>query len=519
MPAQIKHEFRYFIYCRKSTEDEEKQQLSIPAQITELKQFAAQNNYQVLDILTETKTAKAPGRKFFNQMLRKIETGEANGILAWHPDRLARNAVDAGQIGQLLNIGKLLDLKFPSFWFEKTPQGIFMLNMAFSQSQYFSDALSVNTVRGLKAKCRTGWFPGMAPHGYQNDRLHKTIKVDSKKGPLITKMFEVYAKDILNYEQTAKRMFQLGLISRTGKMFRKDEVKKVLTNQFYIGRFYYMGEFYEGKHQPLVTKELFDRVHEIVVSRSRPRHTKSFRPFAFTGLMKCGHCGMSITAEIKTKRYLYGRTQKFIYYHCSRRNKKIICRQPFTRQAEIDRQLSEAIRSVALTQAEANWFFDKINQKKQTEQIELKSVIKGFGSGIEAIKLKLERLVDLYLSGEIERNEYRKRKRELVFAKRGNEDKILKFQNQPTSWFEPMESWVKLALQAKKTAEATKPLSQKRDFLLKTGSDLTLKDKKVEINWPIPWAALGAAATDRQFEPKPGIGPGTCCLRYSRSAN
>ena len=131
MPAQIKHELNWFIYCRKSTEDEEKQQLSIPAQIAELKQFASQNNYHVLDILTETKTAKIPGRKIFNEMLRKIEAGEANGILSWHPDRLARNAVDAGQIGQLLNTGKLLDLKFSSFWFEKTPQGIFMLNMPF----------------------------------------------------------------------------------------------------------------------------------------------------------------------------------------------------------------------------------------------------------------------------------------------------------------------------------------------------------------------------------------------------
>ena len=85
MSAQIKHEFRYFIYCRKSTEDEEKQQLSIPAQVTEIKQFAEQNNYRVVDILTETKTAKIPGRKIFNQMLKQIEAGEAQGILAWHP--------------------------------------------------------------------------------------------------------------------------------------------------------------------------------------------------------------------------------------------------------------------------------------------------------------------------------------------------------------------------------------------------------------------------------------------------
>src|SRR3989344_6550349 len=290
MLAQTKAELTWFIYCRKSTEDEEKQQLSIPAQIDELKQFAAQNHYRVKEILTETKTAKVPCRTIFNQMLRRIEAGEAQGILSWHPDRLARNAVDAGQIGHLLNIGKLLDLKFPSFWFEKSPQGVFMLNMAFSQSQYFSDALSVNTARGLKAKCKTGWFPGMAPHGYINDKLHRTIKVDPKNGPLITKMFELFSQDNLTIKATAKKMFALGLISRTGIAFKPDEVKKVLTNQFYLGRFYYMGQLWPGKHQPLVSPELFDRVQTVMNCRLRHRHTKTWRPFAFTGLIKCGHC-------------------------------------------------------------------------------------------------------------------------------------------------------------------------------------------------------------------------------------
>jgi len=159
----------YLVYARKSTESEEKQQLSIPAQITELKQYAEQNKFKIIDILIETKSAKLVGRKVFNQVLDKIRVGEAKGILCWHPDRLARNAVDAGQIIHLINQNQLVDLKFPSFWFEKTPQGLFMLNMAFSQSQYFSDSLSVNTARGLRQKCRLGHFPAEAPLGYKND--------------------------------------------------------------------------------------------------------------------------------------------------------------------------------------------------------------------------------------------------------------------------------------------------------------------------------------------------------------
>lgn len=126
----------YFLYARKSTESEERQQLSIPAQIDELNFFAQKENLVIANILTESKTAKQPGRIVFNEMIKRIESGEASGILAWHPDRLARNAVDAGQIVYLLDTGKLLDLKFPTFWFQNTSQGLFMLSIAFEQSKY-----------------------------------------------------------------------------------------------------------------------------------------------------------------------------------------------------------------------------------------------------------------------------------------------------------------------------------------------------------------------------------------------
>src|SRR3989338_2310188 len=132
----------YFLYARKSTESEERQQLSIPAQIEELRALAQKENLTLIDILTESKTAKQPGRMVFNEMLKRIEEGEADGILSWHPDRLARNAVDAGQIVHLLDRGKLLDLKFSTFWFQPTPQGLFMLSIAFGQSKYYVDSLS-----------------------------------------------------------------------------------------------------------------------------------------------------------------------------------------------------------------------------------------------------------------------------------------------------------------------------------------------------------------------------------------
>lgn len=122
---------KYFLYARKSTDEPDRQILSIEAQITELKEFAERENLEIKETFIESQTAKIPGRPIFNEMIKKIESGEAEGILAWHPDRLARNSIDGGQIIYLIDTGKITALKFPTFWFDPTPQGKFMLNIAF----------------------------------------------------------------------------------------------------------------------------------------------------------------------------------------------------------------------------------------------------------------------------------------------------------------------------------------------------------------------------------------------------
>src|SRR3989339_1310239 len=186
---------KFFLYVRKSTDVEDKQILSIEAQLTELREYAKRENLFVVEEFIEKQSAKIPGRPIFNLMMDKLEKEEASGIVSWHPDRLARNSIDGGKIVYLIDRGKIKALKFPQFWFEPTPQGKFMLTIAFGQSKYFVDSLSENTKRGLRQKVRRGEMPGAAPLGYLNDSRTKTIVVDRRNAPFVRELFTRFATD------------------------------------------------------------------------------------------------------------------------------------------------------------------------------------------------------------------------------------------------------------------------------------------------------------------------------------
>src|SRR3989304_9368397 len=270
----LKTMIKYIAYCRKSTDEPDRQILSIEAQVAELEEHAAKEGLKIVSFITESKTAKEPGREKFAEVLKEIEDGKADGILSWHPDRLARNSIDGGKIIYLLDTGKLLDLKFPSFWFENSPQGKFVLNIAFGQSKYYVDNLSENVKRGLRHKVRLGIWPVQAPLGYLNDKNTKTIAIDPVRSKIIKKVFEMFLTGKHSFTSISEYLFKLDIKTRIGRKLNPDTVKRMLSNRFYLGILNYKGELHKGIHKPLISKELFDSVQKQISRFERPRGKK-----------------------------------------------------------------------------------------------------------------------------------------------------------------------------------------------------------------------------------------------------
>ena len=470
---------KYFVYARKSTDTEEKQVLSIEAQITELKEFAAKEKLEIVASLCEAKTAKEPGRIIFGEMLKRIEKGEAEGILAWHPDRLARNSIDGGQIIYLLDTGQLKDLKFPTFWFDSTPQGKFMLNIAFGQSKYYVDNLSENVRRGQRQKCRRGEWPTKAPLGYLNNKNDKRrIEVDPIRAPLVKRAFELYSTGDYTLKALAKYLKDAGLRNSKGNVLAKTCVQNMLKKHFYYGTFFYRGEYHEGNYEPIISKSLFDQSQQVMANRGKKKRQRKYQ-FAFSGLMRCGQCGCMITCEKQKGHH---------YYHCTK--KKGPCDQRYAREELIAEQMKALIQKVALSDDWSNNMLNKLDEEKAQAKSETKVLVQNLADQKAEVEQKLNRLLDLYIEGKaISPEEYQAKKREYLDRKADIQQKVRDFELTGNNWLEPMRKLILSSCQAKILISENNP-DKISTFLKNIGSNFILKDKKFQFEGKIGWRPL-----------------------------
>src|SRR3989344_3689445 len=483
---------KYYLYIRKSTDEVDRQVLSLEAQMHELKEFAVREHLEIVGTYIEKKTAKVPGREVFNNVLDKIEHGLPHqiGILSWNPDRLSRNSVDAGRIIYLLDTNKLHDLKFPPFAFQNSPSGKFFLSIALSNAKYYVDSLSENVKRGNRAKLRRGEWPGQKPFGYIYDHRLRNIVPEPKQAKIVECVFQDYATGKYTLKSISVRLAELAKTKEKSNY----AIEVFLRNELYIGVMHWNDEAYEGKYKPLIKKQLFAKVAEVLNGRRKPRKSKHRHDFPFTGLFECS-CGSMITAQ-----WAKGNGGVYRYYRCTR--KKGDCREKYVQESVLRGRIVEQARTIALPDDWAEALNTKLDEEEKKETQSAGVSAEAVSRQIMLLDEKLDKLLEGYLDNLIDEDTYKRKKGVFIEQKMAlKHERETLLRQKMSGWIEPTREWIKTLVQADKIASETN-LKEICHFVQKIGTNRRLAAQTPTWDWVPEFAfAQGQLARFAAAEP------------------
>lgn len=503
---QETNKIKYILYARKSSESEDRQVASIDSQIEELNNLVKKEKLEIVEILSESQSAKAPGRPVFNQMIQKIYRGEAVGILCWKLDRLARNPVDGGNISWMLQQGIIKHIRAYDRSYLPS-DNVLMMSVEFGMANQFIRDLSINTRRGLRAKIEKGWRPGIAAIGYLNNTFEKqgekTISEDPKRHDLIKKLWEM----LLTGNYPIKKLYEMatkewGLtINKRSKMSRS-KFYEIFKNPFYCGHFYYNGILHKGRHKTMITEDQFDLAQKIMGNRSKsPFQTHSF---AFTGMIKCGECGASITAEYKIKRQKNGNVHYYTYYRCTK-GLNPNCTQKTIRLENLESQILERLKDIMIPTEFHDWAMEWMKQHGEEEAESRNKILKVQQKKYNDCIEEIDGLISMRAKGELDEDNYKRKINFLNQEKNRLQELLSDTDDRVSKLIKRAEKVFNLARDAKEGFE-TGNLNEKRQILTDLGYNLFLKDRKLDLSLEKPLFHIGQAAPvawqlKRQLEP------------------
>ena len=393
---------KYIAYCRKSSEDDSRQVQSLETQETALKEYALKNSLEVVEVLKESRSARTDNnRPLFNKMLNRIQSGEVKGIIVHHIDRLSRNGIESGKITKLFEAGLIKEIRTPSKVISSIQEMLYM-DFDFVFASHYSRNLSIRAKEGIATKLRNGEYPGKTPPGYLN--RDKKIIVDPIRSVWIKKAFEMYASGAYALREVTEYLFEKGLRSKyTNRKIPKSNIHNILKNPFYYGAILSKGKLYSGKHEPLIKKSLFDQVQEVFTGKKRSQKQK--HDFLYRSFLICDVCGCMMTATVKKGKY--------IYYYCT--NGKKNCSQHLSYLSEdyVKKMVQEVMNGLTLDKEMAELSL-QIYLEEQKEDLKRSENNKEYvNSRISETNSKLDRLLDMFLSGSIDQTTYSAKQKSL----------------------------------------------------------------------------------------------------------
>jgi site-specific DNA recombinase len=465
-----------FIYTRKSSESEDRQAMSLDAQVYELTQIAERENIEVVHVYRESMSAKTFGRPLFNEMVQRISNGEVDTILCWKTDRLSRNPTDSAIIQTLLQQGLIQRIITFDRTYHSTDNVLIFGIEQLMANQYIRE-LSANVKRGIREKLRRGEWPTVAPYGYRNDRKTKNLVIVRGQAEKVVKAFELYATGRYSFSQVAK---ELG--------FYKSQIERMLSRTLYYGMMESNGELYPGTYKPLITKDLYDKVQMIKqgVTVTHSRAQKLF--FPYRGLMKCAECGCQLTATKKKGRY--------DYYYCT--NGKGFCSQfkNYLTAKQVEAMILDALLKVRFDEELIDIMYQAALQRVENGSYNSQKVIDELTSRIHQTKQQEQRLLQSYTRGLIDEDLFTEQAQEIAATKKELESKLKNYTQNAQTHLRTLELTKQIFLGSNRAIsefESSNP-EKKRKLASNLLWNFEVKDKSVaNYSFRTPYHVLANA--------------------------
>ncbi len=476
-------------------ESEDRQVQSIEDQVNRLKDLAENCNLEIKEILPEAKSAKKPyNRPIFTDMLERIEKGEADGILCWQINRLSRNPIDSGKLSWMLQQGILKSIQTIDRQY-LPDDNVLLFNVESGMANQFIIDLRKSSRRGMEGKADRGWLPSRAPMGYINDPLLHTIVEDPERFDLVRKMWEMMLtgnytppqiRDIANNEWGFRT---LKLKRGGGVPIAGSVIYRLFANIFYTGMFEWSGKLYpNGNHRAMVTVEEFDRVQVLLGRKGRP-HAQTHE-FAYTGLMRCEECGCMYTATEKKKIVKRtGELKTYIYYHCTRKRRDMVCNQrnPMTLK-DLEDQIDITLERYTILPKFQEWALEILNRNNDKEIEDRTKIYETQHKSLVETQKELDTLTRMRYRDLIDDETFIRERDDLKAKIAKLTSNLRETESRAEKWLELTDKTFNFACYARKEY-IMGGLDKKREIFAALGQNFLVKDQEVHITpneWLVP---------------------------------
>ena len=478
------------IYARVSSKEQEKEGFSIPAQLKLLKEYATAQGFAVAQEYVDVETAKQTGRAAFGEMVAYLKAHPAvRAMLVEKTDRLYRNLKDWVTVDELE-----VEVHFPKEGVvlsrESRSSEKFMHGIKVLMAKNYIDNLSEEARKGMQEKAEQGIWPTKTPLGYRNitgPDGKKIIAADPAVSPIVSKLFEWYATGQYSLQEASRLARDAGLVYRkSGAKVPVSTVHSILRTRLYTGWFEWNGKMIHGRHEPLVSVELWERVQGVMDGRFARKHRHFRHDFAFSGLIACSKCGCSVVGEIKKQRY--------IYYHCTGYADKCqgnpaSCRRKYVREEVLEAQFTELLGRLRFDDEVLAWVRDALHASHADKRQEQEQAIERLQGERRRLQARLDAMYVDKLDGRVDAAFFDK----MSAAWRAEQDRcqreIDRHQEADKSYMDEGVQILELARNAQRLFARQEP-RQKRRLLNFVLSNCSWEDGEVRATFRQPFDLL-----------------------------